>query len=197
MSDIAPKLGEQIDRVLTRLYAEDHEQRRLGLPTEQRTRNIDIESGRFLFTLAVGMRAQRVLEIGSSNGVSTIWLGAAMARTGGFVHGTEILPERVTDANLNLAEAGLAEWADVQHVIAGDPPPISGPVDLIFIDAEKDDYTAHFERALPLLRTGGLIVADNVVSHDCSAYQAHVRERADIETVTVPLDRGLEISVRL
>ncbi len=197
MTSIAPKLGERVNQVLVRLYAEDHEQRRLGLPVEQRTRNIDIESGRFLFTLALGMQARRILEIGSSNGVSTIWLTAAMSRTGGYVHGTEVIPKRVAEANRNLAEAGLSEWAGVQQVRSGGPALELEPVDLIFIDAEKDDYTEHFERSIALLRPGGLVVADNVVSHDCSAYQAHLRGRDDVETVTVPLDRGLEISVKL
>jgi predicted O-methyltransferase YrrM len=109
MTSIAPKLGAQVDRVLVRLYAEDHEQRRQGLPTEKRTRNIDIESGRFLFTLVLGLQSRRVLEIGSSNGVSTIWLAAAMSRTGGYVHGTEVIPERVALANRNLVEAGVSE----------------------------------------------------------------------------------------
>jgi predicted O-methyltransferase YrrM len=197
MTSIAPKLGERINRVLTRLYAEDHEQRRLGLPTEQRTRNIDIESGRFLFVLALGMQAQQVLEIGSSNGVSTIWWAAAMARTGGFVHGTEIIPERAAEANRNLAEAGVSDFGKVHQVAAGDPVLSLEGVDLIFIDAEKDDYTEHFERTVRLLRPGGLIVADNVVSHDCSVFQAHLRSRPDIETVTVPIERGMEISVKL
>jgi caffeoyl-CoA O-methyltransferase len=138
-----------------------------------------------------------VLEIGSSNGVSTIWFAAAMARTGGFVHGTEIIPERVEEANRNLADAGLSDHGKVHQVSPGDPALSLEGADLIFIDAEKDDYTGHFERTIHLLRPGGLIVADNVTSHDCSAYQAHIRSRRDIETVTVPLDRGLEISVRL
>jgi predicted O-methyltransferase YrrM len=197
MMSIAPKLGERIDQVLARLYAEDHEQRRLGLPAEQRTRNIDIESGRLLFTLALGMQARVILEIGSSNGVSTLWLAAAAQRTGGFVHGTEIRPERVVAANRHLDEAGLAEYGRVHQVNADSQLPVSESVDLVFIDAEKDDYSDHFERSIGYVRPGGIILADNVISHDCTAYQAHVRSRPDIETLTLPLDRGFEISVKI
>ena len=111
--EIAPKLGDRVDAVLQRLYAEDHEQRRLGLPTSQRTRNIDIESGRFLFLLALGMQAKQIVEIGSSNAVSTIWLASAAKRTGGTIFGTELIPERAAEANRNLAEAGLDSIATV------------------------------------------------------------------------------------
>ena len=196
--DIAPKLGDRIDAVLRRLYAEDHEQRRLGLPTSQRTRNIDIESGRFLFLLALGMQAKQIVEIGSSNAVSTIWLASAAKRTGGTVFGTELLPERAEQANHNLAEAGLDSVATVHPgPAAGSLASAAGPFDLVFIDAEKDDYSAYFDLIVDQVRLGGLIVADNVTSHDCAAYQAMLRSRSDIETVTVTLERGFEISAKI
>jgi len=194
---IAPKLGERIDTVLERLYASDHEQRRLGLGVEQRTRNIDIESGRFLFILATGMQAKRIVEIGSSNGVSTIWWAAAMARTGGLVVGSDVRSDRVEEANANLAEAGLADYGRVELITPEHPLIDNGSIDLLFIDAEKDDYSAHFGRYIDAVRSGGIILADNVTSHDCTAYQAMIRARTDIETVTVTLDRGIEMSVKL
>ena len=194
---IAPKLGPAVDAVLERLYASDHEQRRFGLSIEQRTRNIDIESGRYLFVLAVGAQAKRVVEIGSSNGVSTIWWAAAMQRTGGHVTGSDIRADRVEEANANLAEAGLAAFGHVE-LITPDHAVIEGSdIDILFIDAEKDDYSAHFDRYIDAVRPGGLILADNVTSHDCSAYQTKIRTRSDIETVTLTLDRGIEFSLKL
>ena len=68
---------------------------------------------------------------------------------------------------------------------------------IAFIDAEKDDYRSHFITVFPLVHSGGLIVADNVLSHDISDYQAMVRERADCETFTLPLERGLEMTLKL
>jgi caffeoyl-CoA O-methyltransferase len=196
--EIAPKLGDRVDAVLQRLYAEDHEQRRLGLPTSQRTRNIDIESGRFLFLLALGMQAKQIVEIGSSNAVSTIWLASAAKRTGGTIFGTELIPERVAEANRNLAEAGLDSIATVHSgPAARSLASAAGPFDLVFIDAEKDDYSAYFDLIVDQVRPGGLIVADNVTSHDCTAYQAMLRSRDDIETVTVTMERGFEISSKI
>ncbi len=190
-------MDERVLTVLDRLYADDARQRSEGLPVEQRTRNLTRASGEFLKMLAKAMRATRVLEIGSSNGVSTIWFAMAMRETGGRVIGTEILPARAAQANANLEAAGLAEFA---QVLSGDAHEIVGglgdSVDIAFIDAEKEDYIDHFMSVLPLVHPGGMIIADNVTSHDISAYQKMVRARPECETLTLPLERGLELTIR-
>ena len=183
--------------VLDRLYAEDVAQRAAGLPSSHRTRNIDRDSGRLISMLARTMGATSVLEIGSSNAVSTIWFGLAMITTGGTVTGTELIPERAAEANRNLAEAGLSH---VATVLPGDAKAtvsaLTGPFDLVFIDAEKDDYPSHFTANFPLVRPGGLILSDNVVSHDVSGYHRMLRERDDVDTVTLPIERGIEFTVK-
>jgi predicted O-methyltransferase YrrM len=191
-------LTPETEQTLAELYESDAAQRAAGLPSSQRTRNLDRQSGRFLRLLAIGMRAEAVLEIGSSNGVSTIWLASAMGETGGMVTGTELLAERAAQANANLARAGLADFG---RVIAGEAREtvrgLVGPFDLVFIDAEKDDYVEHARAVLPLVRRGGLIVADNVISHDLAIYQAFLRAQPGLEHVTLPLERGLEIAAKL
>lgn len=190
-------IDERVAAVLDRLYAEDAAQRAAGLRSAQRTRNIDRETGRWLNLLVRATGAQRLLEIGSSNAVSTIWLAAATRENGGTVTGTEIIPERAAQANRNLADAGLA---DIARIIAGDARQtvanLPGPFDLVFIDAEKDDYVDHMRGIIGRVRSGGLILADNVVSHDLSAYQAALRQRADVETVTIPIGRGIEFTLK-
>ncbi len=190
-------LDAQATAVLDRLYAEDAAQRAAGLPSSQRTRNVDRESGDWLNLLIRATGARNILEIGSSNAVSTILLADAARANGGRVTGTEIIPERAAEANRNLAEAGLA---DVATVIAGNAQDtiaeLDGPFDLVFIDAEKDDYSAHLLAIVDRVRPGGLILADNVVSHDVSAYQTLVRARDDLETVTIPLNRGIEFTLK-
>jgi predicted O-methyltransferase YrrM len=190
-------IASEAAAVLDRLYAEDAAQRAANLPSAQRTRNVERETGRWLSLLAFATRARNILEIGSSNGVSTIWLAAAARVNGGLVLGTEILPERAAAANAHLAAAGLDA---VAQVIAGDAretvASLSGPVDLVFIDAEKDDYVGHFLSLIELVQPGGLILADNVLSHDLAAYQGLLRERSDVATVTVPIGRGVEFTVK-
>jgi caffeoyl-CoA O-methyltransferase len=190
-------IDERVDALLERLYAEDAAQRSANLPSSQRTRNVERETGRWLALLVRATNAREVLEIGSSNGVSTIWLAAAARLNGGRVTGTEILPERAADANNNLAAAGLDA---VARVVAGDArttvASLPGPFDLVFIDAEKDDYVDHLVSVADRVRPGGLILADNVISHDVSAYQAALRARNDVETVTIPIDRGVEFTLK-
>jgi caffeoyl-CoA O-methyltransferase len=190
-------IDERVDAVLERLYVEDAAQRAAGLPSSQRTRNVERETGRWLALLVRATNARQLLEIGSSNGVSTIWLAAAARQIGGRVTGTEILPERAAEANRNLADAGLDA---VARVVAGDARAtvvsLPGPFDLVFIDAEKDDYVDHFEAIVDRVGIGGLILADNVISHDLSSYQAMLRSRSDVETVTIPIDRGVEFTLK-
>jgi predicted O-methyltransferase YrrM len=190
-------IDERVDALLERLYAEDAAQRSANLPSSQRTRNVERETGRWLALLVRATNAREVLEIGSSNGVSTIWLAAAARLNAGRVTGTEILPERAADANNNLAAAGLDA---VARVVAGDArttvASLPGPFDLVFIDAEKDDYVDHLASVADRVRPGGLILADNVISHDVSAYQAALRARNDVETVTIPIDRGVEFTLK-
>ena len=191
-------IGERAKATLERLYADDARQRAGGLPPARRTRNLDRESGRFLAISVVATGARRIVEVGSSNGVSTIWLASGALRTGGRVTGTELLAERAAEANRNLAEAGLAQ---VARVVAGDAPVLLadyvGPIDLLFIDAEKEDYPSHLLAAVDKVRAGGLILADNVLSHDISPYHTLLEARPDVATATLPLERGIEYTVKL
>ena len=190
-------IDERVAAVLDRLYADDTAQREANLPASQRTRNVDRETGRWLGLVVRATKARELLEIGSSNGVSTIWLAAAARQNSGRVTGTELLPERAAEANRNLAEAGLDA---VARVVAGDARAtvagLPGPFDLVFIDAEKDDYVDHVEAIFDRVRPAGLILADNVISHDLSGYQAVLRGRSDVETVTIPIGRGVEFSLK-
>lgn len=190
-------MDDHVAAALDRLYAEDAAQRAAGLPSSQRTRNVDRETGRWLALLVRATAAREIVEMGSSNAVSTIWLASAARETGGRVSGTEILPNRAAAANQNLAAAGLA---DIARIIPGDAREtaraIPGPIDLVFIDAEKDDYVDHLLAVLDRVRPGGLILADNVISHDISAYQTFVRDHPDLETVTIPIARGIEFTVK-
>lgn len=183
--------------VIQRLRREDDAQRAAGLPSSQRTRNIDLETATFLLLLMNSLKPRRVLEIGSSNGLSTIFLALGVQPHGGVVIGTEVLDARAQEANDNLAQAGLQ---DVAQVLPGDAldtvRSVDGPFDVVFIDAEKDDYVSHFANCVDFVRSGGVILADNVVSHDLSAYQAMLRSRDDVGTVTLPIDRGIEFTVK-
>lgn len=182
--------------MLDRLREEDQAQRDAGLSVAERTRNATAPTGAFLYTIARVAGARRIFEMGSSNGYSTIWLALAARENGGRVDGVEILPERAAAASRHLAEAGLA---DVARVCQGDAAAAAAgmsDLDLVFIDAEKDDYARLFLAVVDRVRPGGLILTDNVVSHDCAAFQQVARARRDILTQTLPFERGIELSLK-
>jgi predicted O-methyltransferase YrrM len=185
---------------LARLEEEDRAEREAGLPAARRSRQIEPTTGRFLFALAAAQAGVEVLEIGGSRGYSTIWLAAGARMLGGRVVSLELDPEKCAAWRANVAEAGLEEWAelvegDAHETLAG----TQDVFDLVFLDAEKDDYEALFALARPLLEPGALVVADNVLSHaeTLAAYSAARQADPTLSSVTVPLDRGLEVSVVL
>ena len=193
-------LDERVRAVLERLEREDAEERARGVPAKQRARQVARTTGQFLFALVAPQAGCDVLEIGGSRGYSSIWLAAGVRYLGGRVLSLERDGEKVEAWRANIAEAGLAECAEL---IPGDALQtlrrIDDVFDVCFLDAEKDDYEALFGLARGKLEPGALVVADNVLSH-AETLRAYSRARqADpsLESVTLPLDRGLELSVVL
>ena len=186
--------------VLERLEREDADERAAGLPQEVRARAVAPTTGRFLFSLVAPQADCEVLEIGGSRGYSSIWLAAGVRNLGGRVLSLEHDPLKIEAWRRNVAEAGLEEWAEL---VEGDAREslarIEDVFDIVFIDAEKEDYEQLFQLARPKLEPGALVVADNVLSHPDPLAQYSAARRADptLVSVTVPLDRGLELSVIL
>jgi predicted O-methyltransferase YrrM len=193
-------LDDRVLAVLARLEDEDRAEREAGLPPERRSRQVAPATGRFLFALAACQAGVEVLEIGGSRGYSSIWLAAGARVLGGRVVSLEQDPERAAAWRANVADAGLEEWADV---VEGDAHEtlrgIEDVFDVVFLDAEKDDYETLFGLVRPLLEPGGIVVADNVLSHTetLGAYSTARQTDPTVSSVTVPLDRGLELTVVL
>jgi predicted O-methyltransferase YrrM len=193
-------LDDRVRAVLTRLEREDAEERAQGLPSAVRARSVAPTTGRFLFSLVAPQADCEVLELGGSRGYSTIWLAAGVRTFGGRVLSFEQDPLKIEAWHRNIAEAGLEEWADL---VEGDAletlPAIEDVFDIVFIDAEKDDYEQLFQLARSKVEPNALFVADNVLSHPDPLAQYSAARQADptLVSVTVPLDRGLELSVVL
>jgi predicted O-methyltransferase YrrM len=193
-------LDERVRAVLARLEAEDADERERGLPAGQRSRQVARTTGQFLFALAAPQTDCEVLEIGGSRGYSTIWLAAGVRYLGGRVLSLESDPAKVQAWRRNVEDAGLEDTAEL---IEGDAvktlPAIDDVFDIVFIDAEKDDYELLFDLARDKVEPGGLFVADNVLSHQDTLgdYSRHRQADPTLESVTVPLDRGVELSAVL
>jgi len=193
-------LDDRIRAVLERLEREDSSERERGLPPEQRARQVEPTTGRFLFSLVAPQTDCEVLELGGSRGYSSIWLAAGVRHLGGRVLSLEHDPAKIEAWRRNIADAGLEEWAELADGDAFEQlPRIDDVFDLVFLDAEKDDYEELFRLAREKLEPGALIVADNVLSHPDPLAEYSAARRADpsLLSVTVPLDRGLELTVVL
>jgi predicted O-methyltransferase YrrM len=184
-------LDDRVTAVLARFEAEQ------AWPPAVR---VEPTTGRFLFALVAPQTDCEVLEIGAGRGYSTIWLGAGVRHLGGRVLSLEKDPETAAEWRRNVEEAGLADWVEL---IEGDAletiPAIADVFDMVVIDARKDEYERYFEEVRTKLEPGALVVADNVLSHpdELGAYVAARRADPTLLTVTVPLDRGLELTAVL
>jgi predicted O-methyltransferase YrrM len=193
-------LDDRVRAVLARLEEEDRREREQGVARELRARQVARSTGQFLFALVAPQTDCEVLEIGGSRGYSSIWLAAGVRYLGGRVLSLEHDPRKCGAWRRNIADAGLEDWAEL---IEGDAfeilPAVADVFDVVFLDAEKDDYERLFELVRGKVEPGAVFVADNVLSHadTLGAYSRARQEDPTLESVTVPLDRGLEISVVL
>jgi predicted O-methyltransferase YrrM len=163
--------------------------------------NILPEDGRLMRMLTETLGAKNVVEVGTANGYSAMWFCLAMRSTGGRLTTHEIDPKRIAMAKKNFHRAGVD---DLVTLVEGDAHKTIGrltePIDLLLLDAEKEGFTDYLNQLLPLVRTGGLIIA-----HDSSG-QAHMMEEyfqaivknLDLETVFVDASRwGMAITRKM
>jgi predicted O-methyltransferase YrrM len=193
-------LDDRVRSVLARLEEEDAAERAAALPAAERSRAVEPTTGRFLFSLVAPQTDCEVLELGGSRGYSTIWLAAGVRYLGGRVLSVEHDPRKIDAWRKNIADAGVEDWAELVEGDAKEAlPAIDDVFDVVFLDAEKEDYEELFALARVKLEPGALVVADNVLSHQeaLGAYSEARQSDPRLLSVTVPLDRGLELSVVL
>ncbi len=162
---------------------------------------VDHDQGKTLFITAKAIRAQTIVEFGTSFGISTIYLGAAARANNGRVIGTEREPAKVKAARANVADAGLAQFVDI---LEGDAmktlASLDATIDFLLLDGWKDIYLPMIKMLTPKMRAGAVVLADNIFTFKKTLrpYVAHMQDRANgFESVTLPLGHGMEYSVRL
>jgi predicted O-methyltransferase YrrM len=125
--------------------------------------NVPAEDGRLLYDLILENDYQRVLEVGTSNGYSALWMGFALKETGGRLITIEINEERAREARENIEKAGLSSVIEVRLNDAMDEiPRLNGTFDMIFLDADKSQYMDYFRYLDPMITVGGRVTAHNV-----------------------------------
>jgi predicted O-methyltransferase YrrM len=195
-----PIQEEKILRVLHRLEEEDAEDRRtLSRPREERMFTLHPDTARLIHIMIQSTGCKRLVEIGAAYGYSAIWLAHAARITGGKVTSLEINPKLIEIGQRNLAESGLA---DMVEYVPGDAretlDTLETPFDFVLLDCWEWLYVEILDILAPKLRPGGILVADNVnPGHsDSDNYIQALYEYPLMETVSVPIGREIEVSMR-
>jgi caffeoyl-CoA O-methyltransferase len=192
-------VDERVRGVMARLESRDVEDRVDGTPQSMRLRAIPPETGEFLLTIALAIRARAIVEVGTSGGYSGLWLALAARENGGRLVTFDIDPAKVARARETFTEAGVDDVVAQRNEdgIAG-LRELDGEADLVFLDAEKELYEAALEPAIRALRPGGLLVADNLTSHAVELADFRERALADERLVglVVPIGKGELVAVR-
>jgi predicted O-methyltransferase YrrM len=165
-----------------------------------RWRNVEPETAEMLSVLVRATKARRVLEIGTSNGYSTIWLADAAQATGARLTSLEVEPSRTAVARENLAAAGLDGAAELrtEDAAAFLRAAPDGAFDLVFLDAERDAYVGYWSDLVRALAPSGLLAVDNVISHggQVEAFRAAIDADERVTQALVPIGAGVLLVVR-
>lgn len=184
----------ELDQLLQQLEKFGAEHDRTKTRREERFRNISREMGEFLFTIVKGCNKKKMLEIGTANGFSTLWLANAGKENSGTVTTVELSSERISQALENFKIANFTNQIDIHHQEAGAFLEVQPPhsYDFIFLDAERTQYVWWWENIKRTLMPGGLIVIDNAISHaeELQSFFRLIKEDETFEGVLVPLGTG-------
>lgn len=164
----------------------------------ERFRNVSPSDGRLLRMFAEVTNAQRVVEIGTSTGESALWFAMALQSTGGQLYTHEIDPGRAQTARKNFEQAGVA---GIVTVIEGDAhqdvSQHTQPIDILFLDADKEGYIDYLDKLLPLVKPGGLVIAHNMNTHQADPrFVKAITEDKNLETLIL-LKEGTGVGVTL
>lgn len=162
--------------------------------------NITRDTGEFLAVLVLATAARRVLEIGTSNGYSTLWLAEAAARIAGHVVTVEAAAAKIALAATSFARSGLADRVEQIHGDAGVllAGTADAAYDLVFLDSERPSYPGWWPDLRRVLRPGGLLVVDNATSHpaELAPFAALVNADPAFRTCLVPVGKGEFLATR-
>ncbi|MBV7435036.1 O-methyltransferase [Cardiobacteriaceae bacterium TAE3-ERU3] len=178
--------------LLRELEAQGSENDARALNKAEKYLNITRDTGEFLAVLVQACKAQHILEIGTSNGYSTLWLASALP-SNGKVTTIECDARKLDAARINFERAGLKEFiVQLEGDVAACLPTLQQTYDFIFLDADRSQYLPLAEQIFALLAQGGLLVCDNAVSHrdELQLFIAWIEKQPDLTVSLVPVGKG-------
>lgn len=189
----------RVEAVLSELEAWGQENDRVQTDRSRKMLNLERETAEMVSKLIIGREAKRILEIGTSNGYSTIWL-AASVEPDGRVQSIERNADKQRMARENLERGGLLGrtellLGDATEIVAA----LKGPFDAVFFDADRISAPEQLKLLWPKLSPDALLLADNALSHpeEIAGYLAAVNARTDFEHSIVSVGKGLSVAFRL
>ena len=204
-------INPKIDSILREIEKqEEFEQKNPHqMPASEKVLAIGRNTGIYYNILLHSIKAKKILEIGMSTGYSTMWFAEALSKNSGKIITIDQDEKKIQRAKLNFENAGLQNLIEIKH---GDALEIISKIrkdpnseesfDFVFIDADKERYIQYFDAVLPLVKKGGFIAADNILFPErfqkfTKPYVTHVNKTSNIRTVTIPIDNGEELSLKL
>ena len=165
-----------------------------------RWRVLEPDAGRLVWFVAQALPARSIVEIGTSRGVSTLWLADAARSVGGHVLTVDVDPDAQDAARVSLEAAGLLDQVTFRRgdggAVLADLP--DGSVDLLFLDAERAEYPSWWPHPMRVLRPGGLLVADNATSHaeEIAPLRDLIQSDDGMVMITVAVGKGELMALR-
>jgi len=196
-------IDPQVRAVLDELEAWGAQNDRVETDRSRKMLNLEPETAQLVRALVAPRQAQRILEIGTSNGYSTIWLAASLA-PGGRVISLDRNAAKTALAKTNLEKAGLADrvellTGDATEIVAKLAAELDAPFDVVFFDADRFSAPQQLAILLPKLVPAALLLADNALSHpeEIAGYLAAIGKLTDFERAVVPVGKGLSVAFRV
>jgi predicted O-methyltransferase YrrM len=193
-------MDESRRRFADELYAVSHEHDRTHADRLERFRNVEPPTAELLGVLIRATGARRVLELGTSNGYSTIWLADAAEATGGSVLSVDLDAARTELARANLSASGLMELVELRIEDAAETLARSadGEWEFVFLDAERPAYTGYLDDLVRTLAPGGVLAVDNVISHEHELvdFTRLIEAEPALTQTVVPVGAGLRLAAR-
>lgn len=200
-------MDARIRLVISRLDRQSNRERegKVAVARGQQMLAITADTGMFFSILLKSVKAKRVLEIGTSAGFSTLWFADALLEDNGSIITIEADRKKIERAQKNFKQAGVDGMIKMMEGRALDVLRQMGTknkFDFVFIDADKENVKEYFSLVLPMVRVGGIIAVDNMLYPEryrpyMSRYAKYVQNMRDIQSVTVPIGMGEEITVKL
>jgi predicted O-methyltransferase YrrM len=193
-------MDEQLGEYLEDLYRHGCEHDAGKTDRLERLRNVEPDTARLLAVLVRALGARRLLELGTSNGYSTLWLADAARSIDGSVLSVDVDPTRSAQAKEHLTDVQLQGYVELRTEDAALTLSQSADssLDMIFLDAERPAYCGYWPDLLRVLRPGGLLAVDNVLSHaeDLHAFRELVHGEDRVTEAVVPTGAGALLVVR-